>query len=106
MNNRRPEPHTLAGAYAMDALTGADQAQFERHLARCPECVTALLPAPSQRPRIVRPRHCRRVFPCACDGCSLLGAVAAPWVRLAALGVPSHAFEYCAWAFTTVYWCS
>jgi anti-sigma-K factor RskA len=38
MNNRRPEPHILAGAYAMDALTGADKARFERHLARCPEC--------------------------------------------------------------------
>ena len=22
----------------MDALTGADQARFERHLTRCPEC--------------------------------------------------------------------
>ena len=38
MNTRRPGPHTLAGAYAMDALTGADKARFERHLARCPEC--------------------------------------------------------------------
>ena len=33
-----PEPHTLAGAYAMDALDGLDQARFERHLARCQEC--------------------------------------------------------------------
>ena len=34
----RPEPHTLAGAYAMHALTGADRVRFERHLARCQEC--------------------------------------------------------------------
>jgi anti-sigma-K factor RskA len=35
---RRPEPHTLSGAYALDALTGADRARFERHLARCEHC--------------------------------------------------------------------
>jgi len=34
----RPEPHTLAGAYAMDALDRRDAARFERHLARCEEC--------------------------------------------------------------------
>jgi anti-sigma-K factor RskA len=38
MRAHRPEPHTLAGAYALDALTGADRARFERHLARCPQC--------------------------------------------------------------------
>jgi anti-sigma-K factor RskA len=38
MRTHRPEPHTLAGAYALDALTGADRARFERHLARCPQC--------------------------------------------------------------------
>jgi anti-sigma-K factor RskA len=30
--------HTLAGAYAMDALTGPDRDRFERHLAGCAEC--------------------------------------------------------------------
>jgi anti-sigma-K factor RskA len=39
---RRPEPHTLAGAYAMDAVAGADQARFERHLASCPACTREL----------------------------------------------------------------
>ena len=34
----RAEPHTLAGAYAMDALDGRDRVRFERHLARCQEC--------------------------------------------------------------------
>jgi anti-sigma-K factor RskA len=38
MRTHKPEPHTLAGAYALDALTGADRARFERHLARCPQC--------------------------------------------------------------------
>jgi anti-sigma-K factor RskA len=34
----RSEPHTLAGAYALDALDGTDRARFERHAARCQEC--------------------------------------------------------------------
>ncbi|HEY2442144.1 MAG TPA: anti-sigma factor [Streptosporangiaceae bacterium] len=38
MRTRRPEPHTLSGAYALDALTGADLVRFERHLARCEQC--------------------------------------------------------------------
>ena len=38
MRIRRPEPHTLAGAYALDALDGLDRARFERHAARCQEC--------------------------------------------------------------------
>jgi len=38
MTGSRPEPHTLAGAYAMDALDGQDRARFERHLERCEEC--------------------------------------------------------------------
>jgi anti-sigma-K factor RskA len=35
---RRSDPHTLAGAYALDALTSADRASFERHLAACDDC--------------------------------------------------------------------
>lgn len=38
MRTGQPEPHTLAGAYALDALTGTDRARFERHLARCEQC--------------------------------------------------------------------
>jgi len=30
--------HTLAGPYAMDAISAPDQARFERHLAGCAEC--------------------------------------------------------------------
>jgi Anti-sigma-K factor rskA, C-terminal/Anti-sigma-K factor RskA, N-terminal domain len=32
------QPHTLAGAYAVDALDGAERARFEEHLERCGEC--------------------------------------------------------------------
>ena len=35
---RRTDPHTLAGAYALDALGEADRARFERHLSGCPSC--------------------------------------------------------------------
>ena len=42
MRPRRPEPHTLAGAYAMDAVAGADKARFERHLASCQACAREL----------------------------------------------------------------
>jgi anti-sigma-K factor RskA len=34
----RADPHTLAGAYALDALDGADRARFERHLSSCAAC--------------------------------------------------------------------
>jgi anti-sigma-K factor RskA len=30
--------HTLAGPYAMDAISAPDRARFDRHLARCEEC--------------------------------------------------------------------
>jgi hypothetical protein len=35
---RREVPHTLAGAYALDALTEPDRLRFERHLAGCEAC--------------------------------------------------------------------
>jgi anti-sigma-K factor RskA len=35
---RRTDPHTLAGAYALDALGPADRARFGQHLATCPAC--------------------------------------------------------------------
>jgi anti-sigma-K factor RskA len=38
MRTSRPEPHTLVGAYTLDALGPADRARFERHLARCQQC--------------------------------------------------------------------
>ncbi len=38
MRLRRPDPHTLAGAYALDALSEADRAAFEGHLVACDSC--------------------------------------------------------------------
>ncbi|OEV04173.1 anti-sigma factor [Streptomyces oceani] len=32
------DPHTLTGAYSMDALPEAERREFERHLARCESC--------------------------------------------------------------------
>jgi anti-sigma-K factor RskA len=36
------DPHTLAGAYAMDAVSEAERAAFERHLAGCETCAAEL----------------------------------------------------------------
>ena len=38
MRSRRGALHTLVGAYVMDAVTGRDQADFERHLLSCEQC--------------------------------------------------------------------
>jgi anti-sigma-K factor RskA len=38
MRLRRTDPHTLAGAYALDALSEADRESFERHLGVCEAC--------------------------------------------------------------------
>jgi anti-sigma-K factor RskA len=35
---RGSDPHTLAGAYAMDAVPEPDRSRFERHLAGCDSC--------------------------------------------------------------------
>ncbi len=32
------DPHALSGAYALDAVDDVERAQFERHLAECPDC--------------------------------------------------------------------
>lgn len=40
MRRARLEPHALAGAYTLDALTGADRTRFERHVSRCHRCAS------------------------------------------------------------------
>jgi Anti-sigma-K factor rskA/Putative zinc-finger len=61
---RREVPHTLAGAYALDALTEPDRVRFERHLAGCEACrqeagslrvaaVSAVPPPPHVRERVL-----------------------------------------------------
>jgi anti-sigma-K factor RskA len=56
---RARDAHTLAGAYAMDAISDRDRDRFERHLAGCAECAqeiaglreaTALLGAAAAEP--------------------------------------------------------
>ncbi len=69
MNGRGHDLHLLTGAYAADALTGAELAEFERHLARCPSCAdevrelretaarlgmaTAIAPPPGMREQVL-----------------------------------------------------
>ena len=36
--NQQTEIHTLAGAYALDALTEIERAAFARHVAECETC--------------------------------------------------------------------
>jgi anti-sigma-K factor RskA len=38
MSVQRHELHLLTGSYALDALPADEQAEFERHLSRCPAC--------------------------------------------------------------------
>jgi anti-sigma-K factor RskA len=38
MSQRERDEHTLAGPYAMDAISEPDRVRFERHLAGCGEC--------------------------------------------------------------------
>ena len=38
MRPGKRDAHTLAGAYAMDAISAPDRERFERHLAGCEEC--------------------------------------------------------------------
>ena len=36
------EPHTMVGAYALDALEDDEREAFEVHVDRCPECTDEL----------------------------------------------------------------
>ena len=69
MSVQRHELHLLTGSYALDALTDDEQADFEKHLARCPACAeevrgqrdtaarlamaTAVSPPPEMRSRVL-----------------------------------------------------
>ena len=68
MRHKR-DVHTLAGPYAMDAISAPDRARFERHLDRCEECAreisglreatarlaaaTAVTPPPALKARVM-----------------------------------------------------
>ena len=69
MSVQRHELHLLTGSYALDALSDDEQADFEKHLARCPSCTeevrglretaarlamaTAVTPPPEMRTRVL-----------------------------------------------------
>jgi hypothetical protein len=39
---QRHELHLLTGGYALDALPDDEQADFEKHLLRCPSCTAEI----------------------------------------------------------------
>src|SRR5438045_1464539 len=69
MSRPEREAHTLAGPYAMDAISEPDRVRFERHLAGCDECArevaglreatarlaaaTAISPPPALKERVM-----------------------------------------------------
>lgn len=69
MSFQRHDLHQLTGAYAADALAGAELAQFEKHLDRCPSCAeevrglretaarlgiaTSIVPPPAMRRQVL-----------------------------------------------------
>jgi anti-sigma-K factor RskA len=83
MSWRKREAHTLAGPYAMDAISAPDRARFERHLAGCAECVreiaslreatarlataTAVPPPPALRERVLAAAAATRQQPPAAE---------------------------------------
>jgi anti-sigma-K factor RskA len=77
---QRHELHLLTGGYAIDALTDAERAEFEKHLDRCPSCAeevrglretaaklalaTAVTPPPGLRSRVLAAApHTRQLPP-------------------------------------------
>ncbi|SDI71567.1 Anti-sigma-K factor RskA [Actinokineospora alba] len=74
---RRPDLHTLTGAYALDALSEPERADFERHLAECDACAeevvelrtaatrlaVAAQPPPGLRERLLAEVHHTRQLP-------------------------------------------
>jgi len=90
MRHKR-EVHTLAGPYAMDAISAPDRARFERHLAGCEECArevaslreatarlataTAVPPPPALKERVMTAAAATRQQPPAVKP----EAAARPW---------------------------
>jgi anti-sigma-K factor RskA len=76
---QRHELHLLTGSYALDALTGAERAEFEQHLDQCPSCAeevrglretasrlamaTAVTPPPEMRQRVLAAASVTRQLP-------------------------------------------
>ena len=80
---RNRDVHTLAGPYAMDAISAPDRARFERHLAGCAECAgeiaslreatarlataTAVPPPPALKARVMAAAAATRPRPPAAE---------------------------------------
>jgi anti-sigma-K factor RskA len=93
--------HTLAGAYAMDALAAPDRAAFERHLTGCEDCAqeiaslreatarlaaaTAVTPPPGFKERVLAAAAVTR------QQAPAEGAAAAPAAGTPATGTPAAA---------------
>jgi len=76
---QRHELHLLTGSYALDALTGDERAEFEKHLDRCPSCAeevrglretaarlalaTAVTPPPGMRQKVLAAAALTRQLP-------------------------------------------
>ena len=94
------QAHTLAGAYAMDALPARDRAAFERHLAGCEDCAqeiatlreatarlataTAVTPPPGLKDRVLAAAAVARQQPPAEGDAGSRAAVRIPPARLSA----------------------
>ena len=101
MRARRAALHTLVGPYVLDAVTGQERADFERHVLTCEQCredvrglreaagqlavASAIPPRPALREQIVRAAERTRQLPPVVDGerahrrPSRLGAAATRW---------------------------
>jgi anti-sigma-K factor RskA len=82
MRHKR-DVHTLAGPYAMDAISAPDRARFDRHLARCEDCAreiaslreatarlataTAVPPPPALKARVMAAAAATRQRPPAAE---------------------------------------
>jgi anti-sigma-K factor RskA len=79
MSVQRHELHLLTGSYALDALTGPELSEFEKHLSRCGPCTdevrglreaaarlaiaTAIAPPPEMRQRVLAAAPLTRQLP-------------------------------------------
>jgi anti-sigma-K factor RskA len=91
MSPRERDAHTLAGPYAMDAISEPDRVRFERHLAGCQECTrevaglheatarlaatTAISPPPALKERVMAAAAATRQQPPAAEP----QAASRPW---------------------------
>jgi anti-sigma-K factor RskA len=102
---RRPDVHTLAGPYALNALPPRDRQRFERHLDSCEACAqevrglqetaarlaaaTAVAPADRLRQRVLAEVARTRQLPPLPDGAAEAPWWAGGWRRAGRLAAPA-----------------